>query len=182
MTVAPAQAHTNFLGSDPEEGAVLAELPTEVRLNYSEDLAPQFVDAAVVPPDGGAAPVEPRVEGASLVVPVAGAAPAADGEWQVVTRVVSADGHPVEHTVTVTVTGSAAGSGSGADATDAADPATDLATDPAPATDPATTTDPEPTSADPLAGQSIGGVGVVLVLATALAAVGALVVHLRRRP
>ncbi|MGJ7452420.1 copper resistance CopC family protein [Aquipuribacter sp. MA13-13] len=108
LTAAPASAHAEWLGSDPEEGSVLTELPAAVVMTYSEEIAPDFVDTAVVPPGGEPIPTVGTADGVDVVVDLAGAADVvavADqaGEWQLVARVVSADGHPVEHTTTFEV-------------------------------------------------------------------------------
>ncbi|WP_336924065.1 copper resistance CopC family protein [Aquipuribacter sp. SD81] len=101
-----ASAHAQFLGSDPEEGSTVDALPAVVVMTYDEDISPQFVDTAVIPPGGEPVVVEATVDGVDVSVPVADDPaladlvddPAAAGEWQVVARVVSVDGHPVEHT------------------------------------------------------------------------------------
>lgn len=102
-TAAPASAHARFLGSDPEEGTVVQALPDTVVMSYNEEIAPQFVDTAVVPPGGDPVEAESTAEGTDVIIDLAattGLAEAATtgGEWQVVARVVSVDGHPVEHT------------------------------------------------------------------------------------
>lgn len=102
-TAAPASAHARFLDADPEEGAVVQALPDTVVMSYDEEIAPHFVDTAVVPPGGDPVQAESTAEGTDVVVDLAATAGLADlatsgGEWQVVARVVSVDGHPVEHT------------------------------------------------------------------------------------
>lgn len=177
-----AVAHAQFVSSDPAEGVSLDQLPVEVAFVYSEALSTDFVDAAVVPPGGEVVTADTRVEGSTLHVDVASVAgPAAApeaGTWQVVARVVSEDGHPVEQTTTFVLSGAdpsvddAPGPGAGAAAAAAPAGATDLGTPQteAPAEDPA----------DPMAGQDLGVLGVVLVVAVGLAGAAAVVVHLRR--
>ncbi|MGJ7441757.1 copper resistance protein CopC [Aquipuribacter sp. MA13-6] len=102
-TASPASAHARFLGSDPEEGAVVQALPDAVVMTYDEAIAPQFVDTAVVPPGGDPVVAESTAVGTDVIVDLAATVGLVDvvstgGEWQVVARVVSVDGHPVEHT------------------------------------------------------------------------------------
>lgn len=107
---APASAHARFTGADPAEGSSVDALPAAVVMSYSEPVSPQFVDTAVVPPGGEPVVVEAGVDGQDVRVPVgevpelAQAAATGVGEWQVVARVVSVDGHPVEHTTTFELT------------------------------------------------------------------------------
>lgn len=177
-TAPTALAHAQFLSSDPAEGASLDQLPAEVAFVYSEALSTDFVDAAVVPPGGEVVTADTRVEGSTLHVDMASAGSPAAGTWQVVARVVSEDGHPVEQTSTFVLTGAdpAAGPASGAG------PAAAAAAAPADATDPSApqTEAPAEDSADPMAGQDLGVLGVVLVVAIGLAGAAAVVVHLRR--
>lgn len=106
-----ASAHAQFSGSDPAEGAQVPLLPDHVVLTYSEQVAPQFVETAVVTPDGTTVATPASVDGSQVTVDLgaadvtaaAAASAAAGGTWQVVARVVSVDGHPVEHTTTFTV-------------------------------------------------------------------------------
>lgn len=103
-SASPASAHARLVSSDPPEGTSVSALPSEVTLTYSEEVAPQFVQASLVPPSGEALPLAVRVEGPALVVDVAALSPEVlPGEWKVVARVVSVDGHPVESTTTFTV-------------------------------------------------------------------------------
>lgn len=193
VTAAPASAHARFVGSDPAEGAVLSALPDAVVMTYSEDIAPQFVDTAVVPPGGDPVVTEAAVAGVDVTVDVAGAGldPAA-GTWQVVARVVSADGHPVEHTATFEVEAAPEAAGT-ADPADPADPSGAAATV-APSADAATVlpsaaddtpgAEPSALAGDPTASVTDGlPRWAVLPLALAALAAGgvALAVHLRRR-
>lgn len=106
----PASAHARFVGSDPAEGSRLAEVPATVLMQYSEEISPQFVDTAVVPPGQEPVVTEAVVDGTDVTVEVAGSGVdlTTAGEWQVVARVVSADGHPVEHTARFVVEAGAA--------------------------------------------------------------------------
>ena len=175
-----AAAHTQFLGSDPQEGSVLQELPAEVTFEYSDAVSPEFVVAAVAAPGEEPAEVPAEAEGSVVRIPVAGAATPTDGQWQVVVRVVSTDGHPVEHTLTFELTGAAGAGPPTGPPTAPSVPGTPAA-EPSPVPSAA---EPGTTSADPLAqaGAGAGPLGAVLVGLVAVAGVAAVVVHLRRRP
>ncbi|MFC5381373.1 copper resistance CopC family protein [Aquipuribacter nitratireducens] len=114
VVAAPASAHARFTGADPAEGSSVDALPAAVVMSYSEPVSPQFVDTAVVAPGGEPVVVEASVDAQAVRVPVgevpelAEAAASGVGEWQVVARVVSVDGHPVEHTTTFELTTAAA--------------------------------------------------------------------------
>jgi len=190
---APASAHARWLGSAPEEGSVLAELPAAVVMTYSEEIAPEFVDAALVPPGGEPIPTEGVADGVDVVIDLAGSAQVAGvtdraGSWQLVARVVSADGHPVEHTTTFEVEAAPEPSG-GVEASPIVEPSVGTeatAADPG-VTAPAAVASGEATviSSDPAAGVADGlpGWAVPLVLLALLGAgAAAVVVHLRRRP
>lgn len=146
-TASPASAHARFLGSDPEEGTTVTALPDTIVMSYNEEIAPQFVDTAVVPPGGEPIMTESTAVGLDVVVDLAGApglvdVEAAAGEWQVVARVVSVDGHPVEHTTTFVLEPGAA-------------PAPDPPAESEPTASAKPSTAAEPSAApDPVAGQS----------------------------
>ncbi|WP_340295631.1 copper resistance CopC family protein, partial [Aquipuribacter hungaricus] len=111
VVAGPASAHARFTGSDPAEGSQVDALPAAVVMSYSEEIAPQFVEAAVVAPDGTTVPTTSSAAGTDVTVDLGGeVAAAADqtGTWQVVARVVSVDGHPVEHTTSFVLTAAAA--------------------------------------------------------------------------
>ena len=189
-----AAAHTQYLGSDPGEGSVLQELPPEVTFEYSDEISPEFVDAALVAPDAQPLEVTAEAQGSAVRIPVAGVADPADGQWQVVVRVVSADGHPVEHSLTFQVAGTADDTASpepSAPEASAGEPPleqTPVET-PGPTVEPTPQPSPAPSateadggSADPLAQAGAGPLGAVLVGLVALAGIAVVVVHLRRRP
>ena len=73
LGAAPASAHARFTGSDPAEGAQLPTLPAAVVMSYSEEIAPQFVETAVVTPDGTTVPTAASVAGTDVSVDLAGA-------------------------------------------------------------------------------------------------------------
>ncbi len=197
LGAAPASAHAAFTGSDPAEGAQVAELPAAVVMSYSEEIAPQFVETAVVAPDSTTVPTEASVAGADVTVDLAGAdLPALPGTWQVVARVVSVDGHPVEHTTSFVVAEappSAAPEPSVTTSAPAPGPSTGTAAAPAAPAAPTASSAPqdEPSGAgtdlpaDPVAAAGDALPRWVVVAGAAalvLAAAAALLVQLRRRP
>lgn len=89
----PAWAHATLVGSSPEQGEWVDQLPTEVVLEFSQEMsAPAYV--VVTAPDGRQLTTgEPVVDGAEVRQTLAAAD--VDGEVTVALRVVSSDGHPV---------------------------------------------------------------------------------------
>jgi methionine-rich copper-binding protein CopC len=97
--VAPASAHTSLVSSIPSSGAVLNEVPAEVRIKFNEDLLlvddknPNRIE--VINGVGQVVSGMSVVEGPEIFT-------ALDlifepsGEYLVKYRVVSADGHPIE--------------------------------------------------------------------------------------
>ncbi len=98
-----ASAHSVMTGSDPADGAELAEGPEQVSVSFNEVPQSQFATLNVVGPDGNLwSKGDPRIEGESVVVDVGELGPV--GDYTVAYRVTSADGHPVSGTVTFTLT------------------------------------------------------------------------------
>ena len=132
LLVAPAaQAHSELVGSTPEDGAVLTALPTEVSLIFSEDLLPETVNVSVADGDGNVVRIAaPAVEGPEVLFPWPGwpGTPASD-TWTVNYRVVSQDGHPVSGSLSAAGAASAAASPGPAAASPA--PAASVAATPA---------------------------------------------------
>ena len=97
--IAPASAHTSLVSSTPESGAVLNEVPAEVRLKFNEDLL--LVDTKnpnrieVVNGIGQVVSGMTVVEGPEIFTAL-DLSLEPSGEYSVKYRVVSADGHPVE--------------------------------------------------------------------------------------
>lgn len=159
-----ATAHTDLLFSTPDDGAVLAEAPTEVVLTFSEELLPEAVKVSVQDAAGVVVTIgDPKVDGSDVTAtwPPGVVGP----DFTVNYRVVSADGHPVTGSIGFTVTAdpvSPAGATS-ADATVAAAPASS-----APVPVAATVAEPEPSRAPLLAigvGLAVGiGVGFFFVV------------------
>ncbi len=97
--IAPASAHTSLVSSSPESGAVLSEVPAEVRLKFNESLL--LVDSKnpnrieVVNGIGQVVSGMTVVEGPEIFTAL-DLSLEPSGEYSVKYRVVSADGHPVE--------------------------------------------------------------------------------------
>ena len=97
--VAPASAHTSLVSSIPSSGAVLNEVPAEVRIKFNEDLLlvddknPNRIEVinGVGQVVGGMSVVEGPEIFTALDLSFE-----PSGEYLVKYRVVSADGHPIE--------------------------------------------------------------------------------------
>lgn len=92
-TQAPAFAHASLIGSDPVQGATLAQPPASARLSLSDPVDPQFVSVSLTDQDGG----HPQLPAPSVAQnEVTQALPElANGGYTLAYRIVSADGHPV---------------------------------------------------------------------------------------
>jgi methionine-rich copper-binding protein CopC len=103
LPASPATAHSELVSSSPEDGAVLASAPAQVVLSFSEGVTEQGSAVAVTGAD------DERVDDAgSLSVSGTTVKTALDdtvgsGEYVVVYRVVSVDGHVVDGTLTYRV-------------------------------------------------------------------------------
>ncbi len=95
LLVAPsaALAHDELVGSQPEDGDTLEAPPEEITLTFSGAIASLGAQVVVTGPEGEVAAGDPRVEGVEVVQAVAPDAPA--GDYTVVWRVTSQDGHPI---------------------------------------------------------------------------------------
>lgn len=107
---APALAHDTMTGSSPEAGATSAEAPSEVELSFSAQPQDVGLEIRVSGPDGSdVTDGEPRIEGSAAVQELSETAQE-PGEYSVVWRVVSSDGHPIEGAYDYTVEGDGAAS------------------------------------------------------------------------
>ncbi|HSP60740.1 MAG TPA: copper resistance CopC family protein [Ornithinimicrobium sp.] len=96
-----AQAHDQLSGTDPADGAVLAEAPTTLTFTFSGEVAVVGAQVAVTGGPGGDHLVgEPVVDGQDVVQEVTGME---EGVYQVAWRVTSSDGHPISGTLGFTV-------------------------------------------------------------------------------
>ncbi len=166
-----ATAHSALIDSTPEPDSTLETLPERIELTFNEPLSD--IGPAIIVRQGEetVAELEPEIDG-----PVAGADSPTDlppGDYDVVWRVVSADGHPVSGTIPVTLTGEAGAPPEAApEPTEDSEPGS-TATDDA-STDETVTDDADPASAESTPWVVLGAVAV-LVLA------GLVLLLLRRR-
>jgi methionine-rich copper-binding protein CopC len=162
-----ASAHDALVSSSPEADSTVETLPSELTLTFSAKLITGDGATEVVVTDADGNSVtdgEPTVDGAIVTQPLK--AEAAAGEYHVIWKVVSSDGHPTSEEFFFTVT-------TGSVATPTATPTTPPATAaPAPeaTTTPDATTTPAP-DADASSGASawiwalsIGGIAVIAAL------------------
>lgn len=117
---APAAAHNSFTGSDPADGARLAEPPERVRLSFLSRLDPATTKVSITGPDsattaGGA----PRFDGSRVTIPFT---PGPAGEYTVAYQVASSDGHPIKGDIQFTLTTGEAPAGSPSPAATSAEP------------------------------------------------------------
>lgn len=169
---APASAHAALVSSSPEDGAELTEAPTEIVLEFNEDI--QDLGNEIVIVDSEGTPVadgEPAVDGPTVTQALTGGAA---GSFTVTWRVVSADGHPISGELGYEVA---------PEETTSAEPTTEATTTQATTT--ATTQAPSSAaspSAEAGAEEGDGGDSAVLwiVLAAVVAATVAIVLIVRR--
>ena len=107
--VAPAQAHSSLVSSDPQDGALLAEAPTDLSFTFNEDLLAQgnAITLTELGSDTRLDLGQAEVDGPTVTVAWPAQSPA--GEFRAAYRVVSADGHPIEGAITFTVQQAAGG-------------------------------------------------------------------------
>ncbi len=100
-TAAPASAHAALTGTDPEDGAVLAEAPAEVSATFSEALDGPSTEIAVTDPTGAVVDVaDPVFDGDTFTQPMLYTEP---GTYTVAFRVISEDGHRIDDALEFTV-------------------------------------------------------------------------------
>ncbi len=98
----PASAHLALAGANPAPGEVLATVPAEVSLTFTERLG-SSVEVRVLGPGGGLASTgQVAVRGRTARIAVTDQGP---GEYLVAYRVVSGDGHLLTHRISFTVAG-----------------------------------------------------------------------------
>ncbi|WP_404320607.1 copper resistance protein CopC [Arthrobacter luteolus] len=174
----PAHAHDELVSSNPADGAVLEEAPSEIELVFSSalmDLGNQVIVADAA--GNNVAESEPVLNRETLVQAV----PALEaGDYQVNWRAVSSDGHPITGTFSFTVNAPAGAEESTAPA------ASESASIPA-ASEPAPSASADPAEAEPAAEESdvashlpwaLAGAGVG---AAAALAAWAIVVQMQKR-
>lgn len=96
-----ALGHDELTDTEPVDGETLEQTPQEVTLNFSGDLTTLGAQVEVSGPSGSVADAEPQIEGAQLRQPLSTDVP--PGDYAVVWRVTSQDGHPISGTFDFTV-------------------------------------------------------------------------------
>lgn len=95
-----AVAHDELLSSDPADGSTV-EAPEELVLTFSGEIAQVGAQLQITGGAGGeVADGDPEVRGTDLVQPLTDVGP---GDYEVVWRVTSSDGHPISGEFTFTV-------------------------------------------------------------------------------
>lgn len=144
-----AAAHDSLVDSDPVADSTVDTLPPELTLTFSAALIGGEGSTEVVVLDAdenNVAEGEPELDGALVVQPLA--SEAAAGEYQVIWKVVSSDGHPTSGEFGFTVT-SGTSDGTSPEASPPATPTPEATAAPSPeSTDSATQTPAEGTPAD----------------------------------
>ncbi|MGW1757402.1 copper resistance CopC/CopD family protein [Streptomyces mirabilis] len=100
---APASAHAALTGSDPQQGAVVSQAPTQVSLTFSEKVAMSDGSVRVLDPKGKRVDTGKATDlgGTTYGVKLHSGLP--DGTFTVTYQVVSADSHPVSGAFTFSV-------------------------------------------------------------------------------
>ncbi|WP_454293360.1 copper resistance CopC family protein [Salana multivorans] len=178
---APASAHDTLRTSTPADGAVLDTAPSEVVLEMSATALELGTEIQVLDTAGtNVASGAPEIADRFITVPVGGLAA---GEYTVVWRVVSSDGHPIDGTFTFTVAEAQTTTPTAAPGSSSPDASTEPASPTTSSSDAADTTTPSPTDS-PSAAQaelSSSGPTVLLVVVIGVAIVLGLVTWLLRR-
>lgn len=173
LGLVPAAAHDEVLSTSPEQGAVLETAPEQIELSYSGEIMDIGHQVLVTGPEGQSVTEGPLERDGSQVLQPLAEAGSEEGTYQVVWRVVSSDGHPIEGTYTYEV----------GDGADTATPAPSLSSTPTEA--PADSSDSSAPAQDAAAQESSEGLsGWALgaaVVVPALAVIGLLVLVSRRR-
>ncbi|MFS0700748.1 copper resistance protein CopC [Cellulomonas sp. 179-A 4D5 NHS] len=179
----PAAAHNTLVSSDPADGSTAATAPAQVTLTFNEPAVALGTVVEVRAPDGRVVSSgEAVLTDASVAQGLSGELPA--GDYSVLWRVTSADGHPIEGQLTFTAQGPTTVGDEPAAADPAATPTaeTPTATPTTTPTAPEATESAEPAERDPAAEASATNVLLAGTVA-ALAALGVVVaVLIRRRP
>ena len=174
LGLAPAAAHDEVLSTSPEQNAVLESAPEQIELSYSGEIMDIGHQVLVTGPDGQSVTEGPLERDGSQVVQPLAEAGSEEGTYQVVWRVVSSDGHPIEGTYTYEV-------GDGADTTTA--PSLSSTPTEAPTGEGADSSDGSAQAQDAAAQENSGGLtgwAVTATVVVALAVIGLLAVMSRR--
>src|SRR5690606_32128447 len=102
FSAAPALAHSELVGSTPADGDVVDAAPTELVLEFNENIQELGTEVVVTGPDGAsAADGDLAVDGELVTQPLLDGGA---GTYTVVWRAVSADGHPISGELAYEVT------------------------------------------------------------------------------
>jgi copper resistance protein C len=173
---APASAHDELVSSSPKSGATVAA-PTALTLTYSEALVPTGYRVVVRGP-GGQVRGNVALAGTRLVEQFS--SPLAAGAYDVVWRVVSADGHPISGRLSFTVRGATAPSRPAATAPSSAASSVPPSSSSSAAAEPSPTSSTTSAPSAPSAGGGRSRLLTVGLIAAVLAA-GAALLGARRR-
>ena len=103
LSTGVAAAHAELLSMSPKDGSTYAEPPTEVVLKYSEAIQTTGSEIVVTSPSGTTVSTgEPDIVDAVVTERLTSMTEA--GQYRIVARVISDDGHPVTAAGTFTVT------------------------------------------------------------------------------
>ena len=175
LGLVPAAAHDEVLSTSPEQGAVLESAPEQIELSYSGEIMDIGHQVLVTGPDGQSVTEGPLERDGSQVIQPLAETGSEEGTYQVVWRVVSSDGHPIEGTYTYEV-------GEGADITTGAPSLSSTPTE-APTGEGADSSDGSAQAQDAAAQENSGGLtgwAVTATVVVALAVIGLLAVMSRR--
>ena len=157
----PAAAHDSLIDSDPAAGSTVETLPTELTLTFSAAPIGGEGSTEVVVIDGDGNDVtagDATLDGAMVIQPLASEAPA--GEYHVIWKIVSSDGHPTSGEFGFTVSTSTAG-----DTTPSTEPTTaPQESSAAPTTAPTVAEDPNMTSGFSVSAPWLIGAVVILLI------------------
>ena len=176
LGLAPAAAHDAVLSTSPEQNAVRESAPEQIELSYSGEIMDIGHQVLVTGPDGQSVTEGPLERDGSQVVQPLAEAGSEEGTYQVVWRVVSSDGHPIEGTYTYEI-------GDGADTTTGAPSPSSTPTE-TPTGEGADSSDGSAQAQDAAAQENSGGLtgwAVAATVVVALAVIGLLASMSRRR-
>ena len=169
--------HSRLTAISPKDGATV-NIATEVVLTFNENVDPNFALVSVTGPDGTATKGKPKVNRGIVTQTLA--PQLARGQYSVLYRVVSTDGHPVSGKTSFRTTGTLSAAPSSASAASSTATPTD-----SPGASSSSSPSVSPNAATPGAAAARGtGTSrplLILIGLIATVAAGAMVVSLRRR-
>lgn len=103
----PASAHNTVISTSPTTKAIVARVPAKVVLTFNEPALAMGTEIVVTGPNGQVQLGSPDLVDNTVTEAIEGEAPR--GDYQVVWRITSADGHPVSGSFTFTARAAGAG-------------------------------------------------------------------------